>query len=70
LREVDFESTNSRIIIIKKLIGEIFFLFGCAHKLFELGHIIFYKRPKTPGDTIGMFFADYNGEYMQKVKYV
>ncbi len=38
--------------------GEYLFLFRCEHKLFENGHIVFHKRPKVPGDNIGIFIAD------------
>jgi hypothetical protein len=42
--------------------GKYLFLFGCAHKLFELGHIVFYEGSKTPGENIGIFFAHNNEE--------
>jgi len=39
-----------------------FFLFRCEHKLFEIGHIVFLKHSKTPGENIGIFFAHNNEE--------
>jgi hypothetical protein len=46
------------ILCHKVDMGEYLFLFGCARKLFENGHIVLNKYSKIPGGNIGMFIAD------------